>query len=107
MLPDSPFLDRVGPNALRIKGTRVGLEHLIRLYQEGLTAEELVSEFPTLSIDQVQGVMAYYLGNRDEVDEYLRSGEQRLEERYRERSQQPPSEVVAKIRSIKDAKAPR
>jgi len=107
MLPQSPYLDRVDPNALRIKGTRVGLEHLIELYREGHTAEELAIEFPTVSLEQVHGVIAYYLGNRAAVDDYVKSGEKQFEEQRRQTLQRPPSEAVLRIRAIKEARARR
>jgi uncharacterized protein (DUF433 family) len=107
MLPHGPYLDQVGPNALRIKGTRVGLEHLIWLYREGHTAEELAIEFPTVSLEQVHGVIAYYLGNRAAVDDYIKAGEERFEEYRRQSLQEPPSEAVLRIRAIKEIQARR
>jgi hypothetical protein len=37
--------------------------------------EKIVSSFPTLSIDQVRGAIAYYLENQDFVRRYLEEGE--------------------------------
>jgi uncharacterized protein (DUF433 family) len=107
MLPDSPYLDRISPDAMRVKGTRVGLEHLIWLYREGHTAEEIAIEFPTVTLEQVHGVIAYYLGNRNAVDGYIRTGEEQFEELRQQSLQKPPSEAVLRIRAIKQAQARR
>jgi uncharacterized protein (DUF433 family) len=107
MLPESSYLDRIDSNSLRIKNTRVGLEHLILLYREGYTAEELAVEFPTVSLEQVHGVIAYYLGNRVAVDDYIKAGEEQFEEYRRQSLQKPPSEAVQRIRAIKEAQARR
>ena len=107
MLPDSPYLDRVGPDALRIKGTRVGLEHLIGTYQEGFTADELAMQYRTVTLEQVHGVLAYYLANKAAVDEYLQRGNQQAEELRLELERRPVPEVVLRLRQIAAARAAR
>ena len=41
-------------------------------YQQGKSPEEIQRNFPALSLEQVYRTIAYYLGHRLEVDEYLR-----------------------------------
>ena len=42
------------------------------MFNRGATAEEIVQQFPTVSLADVYLVIGYYLQHRDEVDEYLR-----------------------------------
>ena len=55
----------------RIAGSRVSLDSVIHSFWEGATPEEICQDFPSLSLAQVYGVIAYYLKQRDKVDAYL------------------------------------
>lgn len=58
--------------AVRIGSTRVSLDTVIISYSEGNTAEEIVQQYPSLSLADVYATIAYYLKHHDEVEEYLR-----------------------------------
>ena len=59
-----------------VRGTRISLESVVYRFLEGLSPETIQSEcFPTLSLAQVQGAIAYYLDHRQAVDDYLRRSE--------------------------------
>lgn len=59
-----------------IAGTRVALEAVLLPFQDGYAPETIVAEcFPTLTLEQVYGAIAYYLGNRREVDAYLQQAD--------------------------------
>ena len=62
-----------------IAGTRVSLDSIVYAYLNGLSAENIVECFPTLTIEQVNGGIAYYHANRDEIDRYLRESEAEFE----------------------------
>jgi uncharacterized protein (DUF433 family) len=49
--------------AIRIGDTRVLLEIVIHAYQQGKTPQEIVDSFPSLEIEDVYAVIAYYLHN--------------------------------------------
>lgn len=56
-----------------ISNSRVSLESVVSVFLEGYSPETIAVEcFPTLSLEQVYGAIAYYLGNRPQVDAYLR-----------------------------------
>jgi uncharacterized protein (DUF433 family) len=59
------------PGILRVGNSRVLLELVIHAYQQGETPEEIVEMYDTLELADVFAVIAYYLANRAEVDEYL------------------------------------
>ena len=64
----------------RVGNTRVGLDSVLIYFQQGATPEEIVQGFPSLTLEDVYTVIAYYLRNRSVVDAYLaelaRIGEQ-------------------------------
>ena len=63
-------------NGYWVAGSRVSLDSVVLRFLEGLAPETIVAEsFPVLSLEQVYGAIAFYLGNRAEVDAYLRQRE--------------------------------
>jgi uncharacterized protein (DUF433 family) len=68
-LPD--FLTEHPYGAIRLTGHRIDLLDVIEPYQEGVSAEMLASEYPTLSLALIYKVLAFYLENKDEVDAYV------------------------------------
>lgn len=55
---------------IRVSGTRVTLESLIAFYHQGESPQDLHEEFPTVPLADIYLVIAYYLANCVEVDEY-------------------------------------
>jgi len=88
-------MEREGYVSLRegsywVTGTRVSLDSIVYQFREGQTAEGIAADFPVLSLEQVYGAIAYYLGHREEIDAYLREGEAQFErEREEERRADP------------------
>jgi len=73
-----------------IAGTRVSLDSVVYRWLEGLSPETIAECFPALSLEQVYGAITYYLSNRSEVDESLRSADAEFESfRQRIRAQYP------------------
>lgn len=60
----------------RVGSTRVTLETVVEAFHHGQTAEGIVERYPALSLADVYTVIAYYLGNRDAVDAYVRERHQ-------------------------------
>ena len=76
---DSPLhLDDRG--AIRVIGSRITLDTLVGAYQRGDTLEEIHEGFPSLSLAQIQSVIAWYLNHTSEADEYLAKGDAEEEE---------------------------
>ena len=57
---------------IRVGNTRVRLNTVIYAFNQGYTAEEVVSQYPVLRLADVYAIIAYYLNHRDNVDAYLR-----------------------------------
>lgn len=65
------YLDFLGRDDIRIRGTRIGIEYLLSAYQEGAGPEEIVLRYPTLTLEQVHAAITYYLHNRAAMEAYL------------------------------------
>jgi uncharacterized protein (DUF433 family) len=63
----------------RVGGTRVTLDLVVRAFNRGATAEEIVQKFPSLKLADVYQVIGYYLKHKDELRGYLetRAGEEK------------------------------
>src|ERR1700722_15526107 len=87
--------------AYRVGKTRVSLDSLVYLFREGMSAESMVESYPSLTLEEVHGALAFYLANRAEVDDYLVEGESAAAEEHR-LSRQTNAELIAKLRRAKD-----
>jgi uncharacterized protein (DUF433 family) len=94
------YLEVHSPDDIRIAGTRVGLEHLMSAYLDGLTAEELAVQFPSVGVEQIYGVLAYYWANRMEVDSYLARWRKGCDQRYNAFKSRTEPAVVKRLRQI-------
>ena len=56
---------------IRVRATRVPLDSIVVAFQHGATPEEIVQQFPVLSLVDVYATISYYLQRRDELDAYL------------------------------------
>lgn len=55
-----------------VAGTRISLDSIVYSFREGLSPESIVHDcFPSLTLEQVYGTIAFYLANRSDVDRYL------------------------------------
>ena len=62
---------------VRITGFRVTLDTIIGAFQKGASAEQIQDSFPSLSLAQIYGAIAYYLNHEADVETCL--GERRAE----------------------------
>jgi uncharacterized protein (DUF433 family) len=58
-----------------IRGTRVPLDSVVHEFRNGVSAESIRQAFPTLTLEQVYGAIAFYLGHQAEVDASIREAE--------------------------------
>src|SRR5947209_19801273 len=58
-------------STIRVKGSRVTLDVIVREFKRGATAEQIVEDFPSLNLRDVYGAFYYYLEHEAEVEEYL------------------------------------
>jgi uncharacterized protein (DUF433 family) len=67
--------------SIRIAGSRVPIDAVLHYYNHGSTPERIAQKFQGLRTADIYAVIAYYLYNRDQIDQYLREREA-LEEAY-------------------------
>jgi uncharacterized protein (DUF433 family) len=60
-------------------GSRVSLDSIVYAFLDGNSAEGIVESYPTLTLEQVHGSLAFYLANRAEIDAYLAEAEREAE----------------------------
>lgn len=64
----------------RVGDSRVTLDLVVLAFLDGLSAEEIVEEFPTLTLGDVYSVLGFYLHHRDSVDAYLRERQRQADD---------------------------
>ncbi len=86
---------------MRIAGSRVMMDSVVAAFWEGHSAETIRSQYQSLSLEQVYGAIAYYLGHRQEVDEYMRRRDAIWEQKRRE-NPIPNSAVIARLCAMRE-----
>ena len=62
-----------------VSGTRVSLDSVVYAFRRGASPETIRNSFPTLTLEQVYGAIAFYLSKQAEIDEYLSKSEEAYE----------------------------
>jgi uncharacterized protein (DUF433 family) len=65
------FLTRWPSGEIVVTGHRIGLFSIIDRYQQGLSAEQIHAEFPTLELDTIRSVLAFHADHRADVEKYV------------------------------------
>ena len=69
---------------MRVGDTRVTLDTVVRSFEQGHTAEEIISHFPALRLADVYAVIAYYLNHQGEVRLYLQQQKMAAEKMWQQ-----------------------
>ena len=56
---------------MRVRGARISLDTVFAAFREGATAEEIVQQYPSISLADVYQVIGYCLRHSSEVEGYL------------------------------------
>jgi len=70
--PEPVPLEADRDGIMRVGGTRVTLDTVVAVFNEGATAEEIAQQYPFLRLADVYAVIGYYLRLVAEVDVYLK-----------------------------------
>lgn len=92
------YFDFLAPNDIRLKGHRIGIETVLYEYiHRSQAPEEIVDDFPTLSLEQIYATILYYLNNQERIDAYMTDW---LEHGQRMRAEQAknPTSLMTKLR---------
>jgi uncharacterized protein (DUF433 family) len=86
---------------IRLKGTRINLEMIVRLLQEGMLPEQIRDYFVAPpGLDQVYAAVTFYLMNRKAVEDYIRRGDERAEQLRREYEAAHPESAALRNRVV-------
>lgn len=80
---------------IRVGQTRVTLESVIGLFEQGATAEEIALRFDALDLHGVYATLGYYLGHRPQLQTYLdRQQRNSLAARHEAESRSPGKAIT-------------
>ena len=85
----SEYITKLENGAYRIANTRVSLDSIIYAFWDGETPETIARHFPAVQLEQVYGAIAFYLANRQEVNDYMQQGEiefEKLSQEWRKKN---------------------
>jgi uncharacterized protein (DUF433 family) len=85
----------------RIGSTRVSLDSVVYAYRRGASPESIQRSFPSLTLEQVHGALAFYLSHQADVDDYLVHCEKEFEE-LQETSHETHTDWHEKLRRARD-----
>jgi uncharacterized protein (DUF433 family) len=60
--------------------TRITLDTVVAVFNQGATAEEIVYRYPSLHLADVYATIAFYLKHQPEVEAYLQQRQQQAQE---------------------------
>jgi uncharacterized protein (DUF433 family) len=100
----SRFISTDSHGVLRVAGTRISIDSVVIGFQQGQSPEEIQRNFSSLTLEQVYGVITYYLGHPAEIDEYLRH-QDAVWEKARAKAEQHPSAALQRLREMRKAQA--
>ena len=69
--PISPPLNTNPEGVVLVGSTRVPLDTVVGAFKLGASAEQIVEQYPSLALEDVYLVIAYYLRNTELVEQYL------------------------------------
>ncbi len=93
-------LDETG--TIRVGNTRITLDVLLGYLLSGVKPEEIVSDgwYPTLTLADVYGVLAYYYRHQAELDEYLKCRREEADRMQNEIEATQPTFAEVKARLL-------
>jgi len=94
------YFNFLAPNDIRVKGTRVGIETILYDYiYRSQSPEDIVAQYPSLTLEQVYATITYYLHNKEQVTAYLVNWLENAERR-REEQNRNPSPAIQRLRRV-------
>jgi len=94
------YFDFFAPDDIRIKGTRVGIETILydTIYRSR-SPEDVVAQYPSVTLEQVHATITYYLHNKEKVTAYLVNWLENANRRWEEQNHNP-SPAIQRLRRI-------
>ena len=94
------YFSFLAPDDIRIKGTRVGIETVLYDYvYRSRQPEDIVTQYPSVTLEQVYATITYYLHNREGITAYLADWLENTNRRWEEQNRNP-SPAIQRLRAI-------
>lgn len=98
------YFDFLAPDDIRLKGTRIGIEHILYQYiHRAQTPEAITDRYRTVTLEQVHATILYYLHNQETVSAYLADW-LAWSHHKREQQRQNPPPFIEKLRQLQAKK---
>ena len=97
-MPEGEYVFRTEAGGYRVVGTRVSFDSVVLFWKQGQEPETLVRDFPTLTLEKVHGVLAFYHKHQAEFDQYL-ADQAALWEKFRLESEERMKPLLEKMRA--------
>jgi uncharacterized protein (DUF433 family) len=97
----SEFLAEDQFGFITVRGSRIGLNHIVRLYRDGYAVEQIAQEFDTLPLATIYKVIAFYLDNQTEVEAYMTENDAELQ---RQAAKAPKTPTLTELRKRMEAR---
>lgn len=75
--PEPVPIETNADGVIRVGGTRVTLDTVVAAFDAGATAEEIVQQYPSLTLADVYSVIGYYLRHQSDVRAYVAERQKR------------------------------
>lgn len=96
------YFEFLSPIDIRLKGTRVGIEHVLYHYLYApKSPEEIVQQFSSVTLEQVYATILYYLHNPEPVGQYVAEWLEHTEKAAAEQDANPP-DYVLRLRALRE-----
>lgn len=99
-----PYVQCDEQGVMRVGHTRVMLDSIVAGFEQGHSAETIQQQYPSLSLEEVYGAIAYYLAHRDEVTAYLKKQDEQWESWCAE-TKARISPVIERLRALRASDA--
>ncbi|MEQ8956958.1 MAG: DUF433 domain-containing protein [Coleofasciculus sp. C2-GNP5-27] len=98
------YFDFLAPDDIRLKGTRIGIEHILYQYiHRAQTPLAIAERYRTVTLEQVHATILYYLHNQEYVSAYLADW-LAWSHQMRKQQQDNPPPFIKKLRQLKAKK---
>ena len=95
---DVTYVEITPEAGYRLAGSRITLDSVVLAYLDGKSPEAIQDGFPSLPLETIHGAIAFYLHNRNEIDDHLKKFAARRDE-LRQASERENSALLARLRS--------
>lgn len=82
-------LNQDSEGTIRLTGSRVTLDTLVAAVKNGNTPEQIRDSFPSLTVAQIRGAIAWYINHQSEAEDYLKEREVEAQSVRREIESRP------------------